>query len=116
VEVAQRYGKKRSIYVLRTEWNKVYLKNELDIGDVVQVWSFWLGSKQELRLALVVVSRCGGDGKERGRKSTRGSKRNSEEDASTSLRGKEKVGSGSGSFRDGASSSQRAYVRSTFQP
>jgi hypothetical protein len=64
--------KKCSIYMLRTEWNKDFHKNELGIGDVVQVWSFQVGIEQELCLALVVVSRCGGNGKERRRKNSRG--------------------------------------------
>jgi hypothetical protein len=54
-------GKICSTYVLRTNWNEVSQENGLGPKDVVQVWSFRVGNKQKLCLALVVVSRCGGN-------------------------------------------------------
>jgi hypothetical protein len=82
-------GNKCSIYVLKTDWNDIFKENELKIGDVVQVWSFWVGNDQKLCIALVVVSRKGklGAGSSRGRfdgeEGCSGGKRSSEEEAST---------------------------------
>ncbi|XP_059434080.1 B3 domain-containing protein At2g31420-like [Corylus avellana] len=54
-------GKTCSQYVLRTFWNEVSQENGLGLKDVVQVWSFRVDNEQKLCLALVVVSRCGGN-------------------------------------------------------
>ncbi|XP_059434181.1 B3 domain-containing protein At2g31420-like [Corylus avellana] len=51
--------KKSSIYVLKTHWNMVLKENGLGQNDVVQVWSFRVGTEQQLCLALVVVSSSG---------------------------------------------------------
>ncbi|XP_041009293.1 putative B3 domain-containing protein At3g24850 [Juglans microcarpa x Juglans regia] len=50
-------GKTSSMYVLRKCWHDVTLTNDLQDGDVVQVWSFRVGNEQRLCLALVVVNR-----------------------------------------------------------
>ncbi|XP_059434150.1 putative B3 domain-containing protein At2g27410 isoform X2 [Corylus avellana] len=54
-------GKTCSTYVLRTNWNEVSQENGLRPKDVVQVWSFRVDNEQKLCLALVVVSRRGGN-------------------------------------------------------
>jgi len=59
------------MYALRTDWNEVWLSNEVEEHDVVQVWSFRLGqqssdnasssSSQErgsLRFALMLVEKA----------------------------------------------------------
>jgi hypothetical protein len=86
-------GNKCSIYVLKTDWNDVFKENELKIGDVVQVWSFRVGSEQKLCMALVVVSRKGKQegGSSRGRvdgeEGHSDNKQSSKEDANTNQRG-----------------------------
>ncbi|KAG2711830.1 hypothetical protein I3760_04G095700 [Carya illinoinensis] len=50
-------GKTSSMYVLRKCWHDVTLTNDLQNGDVVQVWSFRVGNEERLCLALVVVNR-----------------------------------------------------------
>ncbi|KAE8123899.1 hypothetical protein FH972_018818 [Carpinus fangiana] len=56
-------GKKSSsTYVLKSNWNMVLKANGLGLEDVVQVWSFRVDPlQQKLGLALVVVSRSGGN-------------------------------------------------------
>ncbi|MCZ6910085.1 MAG: hypothetical protein O7C56_03430, partial [Rickettsia endosymbiont of Ixodes persulcatus] len=51
-------GKTSSMYVLRTHWKEVTIENKLKADDVIQVWSFRVGREQQLRMALVVVSRA----------------------------------------------------------
>jgi hypothetical protein len=57
-------GKTNSIYVMWTYWNEVCRENGLHPKDVVQIWSFHLGSEQSLYLALVVVYRANQRGEE----------------------------------------------------
>ena len=38
-------GNTSSTYALRTGWNNVRLSNDLKEGDLVQLWSFWVGQQ-----------------------------------------------------------------------
>ncbi|KAK9988814.1 hypothetical protein SO802_029053 [Lithocarpus litseifolius] len=51
-------GKKSSCYVLIKSWNEVVEKNDLgrELNQVIQIWSFRLGSEDQLSLAFVVVN------------------------------------------------------------
>ncbi|XP_059433742.1 B3 domain-containing protein At5g24050-like [Corylus avellana] len=60
-DMPKKSGKTSSMYVLKTNWNRVKQANRLEKNDVVQVWSFRVGTEQQLCLALVVVSSSGGN-------------------------------------------------------
>lgn len=60
-DMPKKSGKTSSMYVLKTNWNMVLQANGLDENDVVQVWSFRVGTEQQLCLALVVVGSSGGN-------------------------------------------------------
>ena len=51
------------MYVFKTRWTEVYKKNQLQRGDVIQVWSFRdVGNNLHFALVLVEKAKKGGSG------------------------------------------------------